>query len=133
MPDHSQEVRAVDMEMGEVDDEGGLGLELTSDDIDDIAYLPDTPIETRIARLQSLQSELVSRASIDLMGDMSELLAIVEERLAHLADTAEGAAELDLVGMDLSSRHDDDDPQEETDEEGEEERASIEPLSLDKL
>lgn len=133
MPDHSQEVRAVDMEMGEVDDEGGLGLELTSDDIDDIAYLPDTPIETRIARLQSLQSELVSRASIDLMGDMSELLAIVEERLAHLADTAEGAAELDSVGMDSSSRHDDDDPQEETDEEGEEERASIEPLSLDKL
>jgi hypothetical protein len=108
---HSHEIRSLDTEVGDDGDMPGIAQELTADDIDDIAYSPELPVEERLQRLLSLRDELRTRASGDMMGDMNEMLNLVKDRITVLRSNAiEGDAALESTGMDSSYRRDDDDP-----------------------
>jgi predicted transcriptional regulator len=122
MADHrSYEVRALDVGVGEDDDSPGIGLELTGDDIDDIAYSPEIPLEERLSRLNALKEELIVRRSADLNGDMTELLKQVKDRIKTLkSDSTEGDAILEATAMDTDYRMDDDDPADLIDDEADE-------------
>ncbi len=113
----SDEVRAVDVQLGEDDDMPGIALELTSDDIDDIAFDPNLSVGERTERLLELRDELAMRRTGDYMGDMQGLSSHVEDRLAALGNPIEGDAEIGATGMDADDRSDDDDPADHVDDE----------------
>lgn len=117
----SDEVRAVDVALGDDGDMPGIALELTTDDIDDIALDPNLTVGERTERLLELRDELAMRRSGDMMGDMQELWSRVEDRLASLGNPIEGDAELSATGMDTDDRSDDDDPADHIDDEPPEE------------
>lgn len=117
----SDEVRAVDVAIGDDGDMPGIALELTTDDIDDIALDPNLTVGERTERLLELRDELAMRRSGDMMGDMQELWSRVEDRLASLGNPIEGDAELSATGMDTDDRSDDDDPADHIDDEPPEE------------
>ena len=109
MQDH--EVRTFGSDVGDDDDSPGIALELTLDDIDDIAFSPDVPVGARLERLYTLANELRARDAGDLDGDMHELLKAVKDRIRTLkSHVVEGGATLESAGMDTDSRMDDDDP-----------------------
>lgn len=116
MPGH--EVRTFGFDVGDDDDSPGIGLELTTDDIDDTAYSPDLPVGERLARLKALADELRIRRSADMTGDMDMLLDHVKGCIRALKSShVEGGATLGAVGMDTDSRMDDDDPADHLDDE----------------
>jgi len=116
MTDH--EVRTFGSDVGDDDDSPGIALELTSDDIDDIAFSPEVSVEDRLHRLNTLADELRARDAGDLNGDMRDLLKVVKDRIRILkSDPVEGDATLDAAGMDTSDRMDDDDPADYDEEE----------------
>jgi len=118
----SDEVRALDIEVGE-NEMPGLAIDLSTDDIDDIAYDPGLSVEERRLRLMQLRDELSARSSADFMGDMAELLEHVRDKLGALSgNPIEGEAELSATAMDSESRSDDDDPADHVDDEDEAER-----------
>lgn len=109
MPGH--EVRTFGFDVGDDDDSPGIGLELTTDDIDDTAYSPDLPVGERLSRLRALADELRIRRSADLTGDMEMLLRHVKGCIRTLRTShVEGGATLGAAGMDTDHRVDDDDP-----------------------
>lgn len=115
---HWHEVRSLDTAVGDDGDTPGISQELTADDIDDVAYSPDTPIEERLGRLMELRDELLMRRSGDLNGDMEETLGLVRDRISILkSGRIEGDATLEATGMDTTSRSDDDDPSDDHEEE----------------
>lgn len=108
---HSNEIRSLDTDVGDDGDLPGIAQELTADDIDDVAYSPDLPVEERLSRLMALRDELLVRRSGDFNGDMEETLEMVRDRIRILrSNPVEGDAELSATGMDSSDRSDDDDP-----------------------
>lgn len=116
MPGH--EVRTFGSDVGDDDDSPGIGLELTTDDIDDIAYSPELPVEERLGRLNALAEELRVRRSADMSGDMDMLLRHVKTCIRALrSEHFEGDATLEAAGMDTDSRADDDDPADHLDDE----------------
>ncbi|MEP7210470.1 MAG: hypothetical protein ABI740_06510 [Alphaproteobacteria bacterium] len=119
----ADDVRAVDVEIGD-NDMPGLALELTADDIDDIAFDPGVPVRDRREKLIQLRDELSARRSGDLMGDMDALSEHIADRLASLRNPLENDGELASVAMDTEDRSDDDDPADHVDDEDEEERLS---------
>lgn len=112
----SDEVRAVDVQLGEDDDMPGIALELTTDDIDDIAFDPNLTVGERTERLMELRDELAARRTGDYMGDMQGLSGHVDDRLAALGNPIEGDAEIGATGMDTDDRSDDDDPADHIDD-----------------
>ena len=112
----SDEVRAVDVAIGDDGDMPGIALELTTDDIDDIAFDPNLTVGERTERLLELRDELLMRRAGDMMGDMNALLTHVGDRLAALGNPVEGDAELSSAGMDTDDRSDDDDPADHVDD-----------------
>jgi hypothetical protein len=109
MPGH--EVRTFGFDVGDDDDSPGIGLELTTDDIDDTAFSPELPVEERLGRLRKLAEELRIRRSADMTGDMDMLLSHVKRCIRQLRSSpVDGEATLDAVGMDTTDRMDDDDP-----------------------
>jgi hypothetical protein len=118
----ADEVRALDIEVGE-NDMPGIAIDLTTDDIDDIAFDPGVSADERRSRLMRLRDELSVRQSADFMGDMGELLDHVRDRLGSLmGNPIEGDAELAATAMDADARSDDDDPADHVDDEDEDER-----------
>jgi hypothetical protein len=115
----SDEVRAVDVAIGDDGDMPGIALELTTDDIDDIAFDPNLTVGERTERLLELRDELLMRRAGDMMGDMNDLLTHVGDRLAALGNPVEGDAELSSAGMDTDDRSDDDDPADHVDDDRE--------------
>jgi hypothetical protein len=128
----AEEVRALNITAGDDDDQPGIALELTADDLDDIAFSPGQPVEERVARLEALLDELAVRAAGDLEGDMSALMSEVRDRIAALrSDAVEGDAALSATGMDTDFRMDDDDPADLIDDEADEiDREDLEPKRL---
>jgi hypothetical protein len=118
---HNEEVRAVDMEVGGDDDLPGIALELTTDDIDDIAFDPNLSLGERQERLMELRDELRLRWSGDQTGDMRELYAHLKDRLASLGNPQESESVLESTGMYPEDRSDDDDPADHVDDEEPEE------------
>jgi hypothetical protein len=114
-PHHSDQVRALDIQLGDDGDMPGIALDLTPDDIDDIAFDGNLAAEDRLARLEQLAGELEQRRSGDMMGDMESLLDHVRDRMASLRSSPEGEATLGSVGMDASDRREDDDPSDRLD------------------
>jgi hypothetical protein len=112
----ADDVRAVDVEIGD-NDMPGLALELTADDIDDIAFDPGVPVRERREKLIQLRDELSARQSGDLMGDMDALSDHIADRLASLRNPLENDGELASVGLDTEGRSDDDDPADHIDDE----------------
>ena len=95
---HTEEVRAVDMEVGGDDDMPGIAQELTTDDIDDIAFDPNLTVGERRERLMELRDELVMRRVGRLSrGDM-EGLSRSSRRPACRA--RQSAGERDRAGVD---------------------------------
>jgi hypothetical protein len=106
----------LDPGVGDQDDAPGIALEVTTNDIDDIAYEPGVSVEERRGRLQRLHAELVSRRSADMMGDMQELIDMVTDRLSSLENPIEADTGFDSIGLDPDTRRDDDDPADYIDE-----------------
>lgn len=114
---HTEEVRAVDMEIGGDDDLPGIALELTTDDIDDIAFDPNLSLGERRERLMELRDELRLRWSGDVTGDdMRDLYVHLRDRLASLGNPQESETVYESTGMYPEDRSDDDDPAEHVDE-----------------
>jgi len=129
----NDEVRAVDMEVGGDDDIPGIAQEMTTDDIDDIAFDPNLSVGERRERLKELRDELRMRRSGDggdnafSDQDMRGLFTHINDRLGSLDNKSVGDSELAAAGMDSDDRSDDDDPADHVDDEDEE--ARIEDLS----
>jgi len=125
MPDnhHNEEVRAVDMEVGGDDDTPGIAQELTTDDIDDIAFDPNLTVGERSERLLELKDEIVLRRFGDRFheSDMGGLIALIRDRLAALGNPQESETILGSTGMYPGDRSDDDDPADHVDDEEPEE------------
>ncbi len=94
--------------------------ELTTDDIDDIAFDPNLTVGERRERLMELRDELNTRRFGDLENsfndqDMKGTYAYLQDRLL-LGGASTGDAELGATGMDTDDRSDDDDPADHIDE-----------------
>ena len=111
----ADDIRAVDVEIGD-NDMPGLALELTADDIDDIAFDPGVPVRERREKLIQLRDELAARQSSDLMGDMDGLAEHIADRLSSLRNSHENDGELASVALDTDDRMDDDDPADHIDD-----------------
>jgi hypothetical protein len=57
-----------------------------------------------------LPAEICARRASDHMGDMSEILAHLEDRIASLSSPQESETFLESAGMDADSRSDGNDP-----------------------
>jgi hypothetical protein len=134
MPDQhrNEDVRAVDIQVGDDGDMPGISQELTTDDIDDIAFDPNLTVGERHERLMELRDEMDTRRFGDMENsfndqDMKGVYTYLLDRLSSLGNATTGDAELAAVGMDSDDRSDDDDPADHVDDEDEE--ARIEDLS----
>jgi hypothetical protein len=113
---HTEEVRAVDMEVGGDDDTPGIAQELTTDDIDDIVFDASLPLAERRTRLMELRDEIEARRAGDFMGDMSEVYEHLRDRIAALGNPMESQTVSDSTGMSPDERSDDDDPADHVDD-----------------
>ena len=104
------EVRPIDSELGGDADTPNLSLEMTTDDIDDIALSPELPSDHRRRQLIDIRNQLQSRAATDGGEDMHRLLDYVKSHIASFDNPIEAEGALDSVGMDTTDRTDDDDP-----------------------
>jgi hypothetical protein len=114
---HTDEVRAVDMEVGGDDDMPGIAQELTTDDIDDIAFDLNLTVGERRERLMELRDELDARRSGDFLGDMEGLTEHLRDRVAALGNPMESQTVTESTGMSPDDRSDDDDPADHVDDE----------------
>lgn len=117
-----EDVRPVDIEMGGDDDMPGIAQELTTDDIDDIAFDAYLSVKERRRQLMGLLEEIRARRSGDFMGDMEEISGHLRDRLASLGNPVESQTIMESTGMDSDGRSDDDDPADHIDDEDEEAR-----------
>lgn len=115
----SDEVRPVDMDVGGDDDMPGISQELTTDDIDDVAFDTSISVADRREELMGLLAEIRTRRAGDFMGDMSQIESHLEDRIASLSNPQESETILESTGMDTDSRSDDDDPADHVDDEDE--------------
>jgi hypothetical protein len=109
------------MEVGGYDDMPGIAQELTTDDIDDIAFDPYLTVGERSERLMELRDELYMRRAGDYTGDMEGLSSHLADRLASLGNPQESETILGSTGMYPGDRSDDDDPADHVDDEEPEE------------
>jgi hypothetical protein len=109
-------VRPVDIEIGGDDDMPGIAQELTSDDIDDIAFDASLSTIDRREQLVQLLQETRARRTADGMGDMDQIASHLKDRIASLGGPTESQTMLESTGMDPDSRSDDDDPADQIDD-----------------
>jgi hypothetical protein len=134
MPDQhrNEEVRSVDTVVGDDGDMPGISQELTTDDIDDVAFDPNLSSGERRERLMELRDEIDTRRFGDVENafndqDMKPIYSYLVDRIATLGNASVGDSELAAAGMDSDDRSDDDDPADHVDDEDEDKR--IEDLS----
>lgn len=113
---HNDDVRPVDMEIGGDDDTPGISQELTTDDVDDVVFDTTISVADRREQLMSMLAEIRTRRASDYMGDMSQILGHMEDRIASLSNPLESETILESTGMDPDSRSDDDDPADHIDD-----------------
>ncbi|MEQ1610006.1 MAG: hypothetical protein ABL956_13700 [Hyphomonadaceae bacterium] len=105
-----EDVRPVDMEIGGDDDTPGISQELTTDDVDDVAFDAYLSVGKRQRQLMGLLEEMRTRRSGDYMGDVEEIASHIRDRLASLGSPQEGQTRLESTGTYPDDRSDDDDP-----------------------
>lgn len=112
-------VRPVDMQLGDDGDMPGIAQELTTDDIDDIAFDTALSAEDRRSQLTMLLQEMNERSTADRFAgsDMEQIAAHLQDRIASLSNPQESQTVLESTGMDPDSRSDDDDPADHIDDE----------------
>ena len=122
-PHHGDEVRAVDTQIGEDDAMPGISQELTTDDIDDIAFDPNLTVGERRERLLELRDEMAAKGTADQFeeADMQGITSHIDDRLASLGNPQESETVLESTGMYPEDRSDDDDPADHIDDEEREE------------
>jgi hypothetical protein len=113
---HHEEVRPVDLKVGGDDDTPGISQELTTDDIDDIAFDTALSVSDRRDQLMGLLEEMRTRQASDYMGDMAQISGHLEDRIASLSNARENDGVTESIGMDADSRSDDDDPADHIDD-----------------
>ena len=128
----NEEVRSVDTVVGDDGDMPGISQELTTDDIDDVAFDPNLSSGERRERLMELRDEMDTRQFGDVENacndqDMKPIYSYLVDRIATLGNASVGDSELAAAGMDSDDRSDDDDPADHVDDEDEDKR--IEDLS----
>lgn len=117
MTRHNREdVRPFDIEIGGDDDIPGISQELTTDDIDDIAFDTSLSVADRRGQLMGLLGEMRTRQASDYMGDMANISSHLEDRIASLGNARENDGITESIGMDADSRSDDDDPADHIDD-----------------
>ena len=116
-----EDVRPVDMEIGGDDDTPGISQELTTDDVDDIAFDAYLSVNERRRQLMGMLEEMRTHRSGDFMGDMEQMASHMRDRLASLANPMESQTVLASTGMYPDDRSDDDDPADHIDDEEPEE------------
>jgi hypothetical protein len=114
-------VRPVDMEIGGDDDTPGISQELTTDDVEDIAFDSYLSVNERRRQLMGLLEEMRTRHSGDFTGDMEEMASHIQDRIASLTNPQESQTVLESTGMYPDDRSDDDDPADHIDDEEPEE------------
>jgi hypothetical protein len=119
---HREDVRPVDIEVGDDGDMPGIAQELTTDDIDDIALDSYLSVRERRRQLMGLLEEVRARTSSDFMGDMEEISSHIRDRIASLGNPVESQSAPESTGMYPDDRSDDDDPADHVDDEVEEAR-----------
>lgn len=120
---HGDEVRAVDTQIGEDDAMPGISQELTTDDIDDIAFDPNLTVGERRERLLELRDEMAAKGTADRFeeNDMQGISSHIADRLASIGNPQESETVLESTGMYPEDRSDDDDPADHIDDEEPEE------------
>ena len=113
---HAEDVRPIDFEIGGDDDMPGISQELTTDDIDDVAFDTTIGVADRREQLMGLLAEIRTRRASDYMRDMSGILGQLGDRIALLSNPQESESVLESTGMDPDSRSDDDDPADHIDD-----------------
>ena len=111
-----EDVRPIDVEVGDDGDLPGIAQELTSDDIDDIAFDGYLSVNERRRQLMGLLEEVRYRRSADFMGDMEEISSHLRDRIAALGNPQESQTLAGSTGMDGEGRGDGDDPADHLDE-----------------
>lgn len=111
-----ERVQPVNIELGGDDDMPGIAQELTTDDIDDIAFDTSLSAGYRREQLMMMLGEVRSRQTTDQMGDMDEIASHLNDRIAALGNPVESQTILESTGMDPDSRSDDDDPADHIDD-----------------
>jgi hypothetical protein len=121
---HSEDVRAVDAQLGDDGDMPGISQELTTDDIDDIAFDTSLSASDRREQLLLLLQETEERGTADRLNasDMEQIASHLKDRIASLSNPQESQTILESSGMDPDSRSDDDDPADHVDDENEDAR-----------
>jgi hypothetical protein len=94
----------------------GISQELTTDDIDDIAFDTNLSVSDRRDQLMGLLEEMRTRQASDYMGDMAQISGHLEDRIASLSNARENDGVTESIGMDADSRSDDDDPADHIDD-----------------
>ena len=120
-----EDVRPVDMEIGGDDDTPGISQELTTDDVDDIAFDSHLSVNERRRQLMGLLEEVRTRRSGDFMGDMEEMASHIRDGIASLSNPQESQTVLESTGMYPEDRSDDDDPADHIDDEEPEEHEGL--------
>jgi len=113
---HSEDVWPLDVETGGDDDVPGISQELTTDGIDDVTFDTTISVADRREQLISMLVEIRTRRARCFMGELSEILGYLEDRIAFLSNPHESETILESTGMDPDSRSDDDDPAEHIDD-----------------
>lgn len=114
---HNEDVRPVDVEVGGDHDMPGLSQELTTDDIDDVVFDTTISLTGRHEQLMGMLAEIRTRRASDYVGDMSEILGRLEDRIASLSNPRASETILESTGIDDDSRNDGDDAADHIDDE----------------
>lgn len=112
----NEDVRPVDTGIGGGDDTPGIFQELTTDDVDDVAFDTTIRVGDRREQLMGLLAEIRTRRASDYTGDMSQIVGHLEDRIASLSNPQESESVLESTGMDPDSRSDDDGPADHIDD-----------------
>lgn len=83
---HAEHVPPIDVEIGGDDDMPGISRELTTDDIDDVAFDTTMGVADRREQLMGLLAEIRTRRASDHMRDMSGILGHLGGRIASLSN-----------------------------------------------
>lgn len=83
---HGENVRPIDIDVGDDGDTPGIAQELTIDDIDDVAFDAYLSMKERRRQLMGLLEEVRARRSGDFTGDIEEISSHISDRIGSLGD-----------------------------------------------
>jgi len=113
---HNDDSRPIEMELSGDEGMPGISQELARDDVDDVAFDTTISVADRREQLMGLLAEIRTRRASDDMGEMSQILGHLEDRIASLSNPQEIETVLGSTGMHGDSRSADDRPADHIDD-----------------